>query len=60
MTLIFEILFGHYMLGKSWSSILQVFSIMKGNLFIMVLVVSLISPILVAKLKEYCEAKQNV
>ena len=51
MTLIFEFLFGHYVLGKSWSSILDVFDIMRGDLFIIVLFVSLISPLLVAQIK---------
>ena len=51
MTLMFEFVFGHYVMGKSWSSISQVFNIMDGNLFIIVLVVSLFSPILAAKLK---------
>ncbi len=49
MTLIFEFLFGHYVAGKSWSSILLVFNIMNGDLFVIVLVVSLITPLLVAK-----------
>jgi hypothetical protein len=53
MTLLFEFMFGHYMIGKSWSDILQVFNIMKGNLFIIVLIVSLFSPLLVAKIKNY-------
>ena len=51
MTLMFEFVFGHYVMGKPWTSIFQVFNIMEGNLFIIVLVVSLFSPILAAKLK---------
>ena len=51
MTLVFEFVFGHYVIGKSWHSILQVFNIMKGDLFIFVLLVSFISPTLVAKIK---------
>jgi hypothetical protein len=52
MTLLFEFFFGHYMMGKSWSDILQVFNIMKGNLFIIVLIISLFSPLFVAKIKS--------
>ena len=52
MTLLFEFLFGHYVMGKPWSSIFQVFNIMRGNLFIIVLIVSLFSPLLVAKIKN--------
>lgn len=52
MTLLFEFLFGHYVMGKSWSALLQVFDIMKGDLMILVLLVSLISPLLVARIKN--------
>lgn len=52
MTLIFEFLFGHYVIGKSWSELLQVFNILKGDLFTIALLVSLFSPLLVAKIKR--------
>ena len=52
MTLIFEFAFGHYVAGKSWSSLMKDFDITKGNLFIVVLLMSLISPLLVAKIKR--------
>lgn len=52
MTLIFEFLFGHYVVGKSWSDIFDIFNIMKGNMLIIVLIVSLFSPLLVAKIKS--------
>lgn len=52
MTLIFEFFFGHYVIGKSWSELLQVFNILKGDLFTIALLVSLFSPILVAKIKR--------
>ncbi len=52
MTLLFEFLFGHYVMGKSWSTLLQLFDIMKGDLMIVVLLVSLISPLLVARIKN--------
>lgn len=52
MTLIFEFVFGHYVIGKSWTELLQVFNIFEGNLFIITLLVSLFSPLLVAKIKK--------
>ncbi len=52
MTLLFEFVFGHYVVGKSWSELLQVFNILEGNLFSVVLLISLFSPTLVAKLKR--------
>lgn len=51
MTLIFEFVFGHYVAGKSWADILQTFNLLEGDLFIGVLLVSGISPLLVAKIK---------
>lgn len=52
MTLVFEFLFSYYVLRKSWLTILHVFDITKGDLFSIVLIVSLISPVLVAKMKS--------
>jgi hypothetical protein len=52
MTLLFEFAFGHYVAGKSWSILIKEFDITKGNLFIFVLLMSLISPFLVAKIKR--------
>ncbi|MGB5506270.1 MAG: hypothetical protein WBM70_06270 [Sulfurovum sp.] len=52
MTLVFEFIFGHYVIGKSWSDLLQVFNIFEGNLFIIALLSSLFSPLLVAKIKK--------
>ena len=51
MTLAFEFLFGHFVAGKSWLDVLQVFNVAKGNLFTLVLVVSLLSPYAVARIK---------
>lgn len=52
MTLMFEFVFGHYVIGKTLSELLEVFSILEGNLFIIVLLISLFSPLLVAKIKR--------
>ncbi len=51
MTLLFEFVFGHYVIGKSWSDLFQIFNVLKGNLFIVVLVTSLFSPLIVSKIK---------
>ena len=50
MTLAFEFLFGHYAVGKSWAILLQSFNIATGDLFSLVLVVSLLSPWLAARI----------
>ena len=51
LTLAFEYLFGHYVVGKPWHEINQVFNILKGDLFIFVLIASATSPWVAAKLK---------
>ena len=51
LTLGLELGFGHYVLGKSWAEIMQVFNIRRGDLFLLVLIVSIISPWLSAKFK---------
>ncbi|MGB5706007.1 MAG: hypothetical protein WBM41_04195 [Arenicellales bacterium] len=51
LTLFFEFVFGHYVVGKSWTSIFEVFNIVKGDLFLVVLVIILVSPLLVAMIK---------
>jgi len=51
MTLVFELLFGHFVLGKSWPELLQVFSLAKGDLFILVLLTSFLSPYMAARIK---------
>lgn len=52
MTLIFEFTFGHYVAGKPWEVLLQTFNPFGGNLFILVLLVTLIAPALVVRYRE--------
>lgn len=52
MTLAFEFLFGHYVLGKTWLEILEVFNIFTGNLFTLALLVTLFAPLLVSQIKR--------
>ncbi len=51
MTLVFEFVFGHYVVGKSWQTLLQVFNVSSGDLFLLVLLVSLLGPYLAARLR---------
>jgi hypothetical protein len=51
LTLSFEFLFGYFVGHKSWHEIIQIFNVMKGDLFIVVLFITGISPWLAAKLK---------
>lgn len=52
MTLVFEFVFGHYVAGKPWPVILEIFDIAGGNLMPLVLLVSLLAPYWVARLKH--------
>ncbi|WP_372882651.1 hypothetical protein [Psychromonas sp.] len=49
LTLAFEFLFGHFVLGKSWQEIILVFDFRKGELFVVVLLITAVSPWLAAK-----------
>ena len=53
LTLAFELLFGRFVVGKSWHEIMQVFHLHKGDLFIIVLLATLFSPWLSAKLRGW-------
>ncbi|WP_033396255.1 hypothetical protein [Thermodesulfatator atlanticus] len=50
-TLIFEFLFGYFVIGKNFSELLEVFDIKNGNLFLLVLLVIGFSPWVCAKIK---------
>lgn len=51
LTLAFEYLFGHYVMGTPWHEIHQVFTLLNGNLFIIVLIVTALSPWAAARLR---------
>jgi hypothetical protein len=51
LTLAFEFLFGHFVAGKPWHEIAQVFDVRKGDLFILALFGTLIAPWLSAKVR---------
>jgi hypothetical protein len=53
MTLTFEIGLGHYVGGKPWTDVFQVFNLRKGDLFSLALVISMISPWLAAKIRGF-------
>ncbi len=51
LTLAFELLFGRYGAGKSWQELLEVFSVARGNLFVLALLTTLAGPWLAARLR---------
>ena len=50
LTLLFEYLFAHYVLGMSWRQVNQIFNILQGNLFSLALLVTAMGPLLASKL----------
>jgi len=52
MTLAFEFIFGHFVMGRSLQALFQVFNILEGNLFIIALLVTLFSPLLVSLIRK--------
>ena len=51
LTLAFEFGFGHFLAGKPWHDVLQVFNLARGDLFVVVICVTGISPYLVARMR---------
>ena len=49
LTVSFEFTFGYYVAGKTWPEIIQVFSPLKGDLFVLALFITAIAPWLSAK-----------
>lgn len=50
LTIGFEFLFGHYVMGKGWSKLLGAYNIFNGDLWVSVLLVTFFSPLLSSKL----------
>jgi hypothetical protein len=46
MTIIFEFVAGHYLFGNSWDKLISDYNILKGRIWILILITSLISPYL--------------
>ena len=51
MTLIFEFGFGHFIAHQSWTGMLGAYDLSKGNLWSLVLLATLVSPWLAARLR---------
>ena len=51
MTVLFEFSFGHYIMGESWRTLLEAYNLLEGNLWVVVLITTAVSPYLGAKLR---------
>jgi hypothetical protein len=54
LTLAFEFLFGHFIAGKPWHELIQVFDLRRGDLFSVVLLVTALAPWAAGKLRGRC------
>ena len=52
MTLMFEFGFGHFIAHKSWTELLDAYNIARGNLWSLVLLATVVSPRLAARLRR--------
>lgn len=50
LTIIFEFLFGHYVIGRPWEKLFADYNILKGRLWVLVLINNVVAPILSSKL----------
>jgi len=51
LTVTFEFIFGYYIIGESWDTLFEIFNILEGNLFVLVLLVTAVSPYIAAKIR---------
>jgi hypothetical protein len=51
LTVAFEFVFGHCVMGKTWVEIVQIFNVAQGNLMIVVVIATLISPFFAARFR---------
>ncbi len=52
LTVIFEFLFGHYVAGHSWDKLLQDYNILKGRVWILILIWISIAPFTIYQLQK--------
>ena len=52
LTIAFEFLFGHYVMGHSWDSLWADYNVLQGRLWPLVLIVTLFGPLLARKLRD--------
>ncbi len=52
MTVTFEFLFGHYAMGKSGAQLVAAYNVVEGNLWVLVLLSTAVSPYLGAKVRR--------
>jgi len=51
LTVAFELLFGHYVMGDSWRTLAAAYDVRRGNLWSLVLLATVVAPYAAAKLR---------
>ena len=51
-TIMFEFLFGHYVMGHSWDSLWADYNVFQGRIWPLVLIVTLFGPLLARKMRD--------
>ncbi|MBI4463852.1 MAG: hypothetical protein HY647_04020 [Acidobacteria bacterium] len=59
LTIAFEFLFGHYVVGESWTKLWEVFNVFEGNLWLLALLTTACSPYLAARLRGLTDRRAN-
>jgi hypothetical protein len=52
MTLLFEFGFGHFIMGKPWSLLLEDYNVMAGRIWILILIVTVSAPRIILQLRK--------
>lgn len=52
ITIIFEFVFGHYVMGHSWQKLFADYNLLNGRLWVLVLINNLIAPLISGKILE--------
>ncbi|PTD93872.1 hypothetical protein C9439_05700 [archaeon SCG-AAA382B04] len=50
LTIFFEFIFGHYVMGHLWNKLLADYNILKGRIWILVLLTTLVAPLITGTL----------
>ena len=52
MTIIFEFLFGHYVIGHSWAKLFEDYNVLKGRVWLLVLIWTTVAPYLFYRIRS--------
>jgi hypothetical protein len=53
LTVLFEFFFGRFILGNAWEQILEAYNVFSGNLWVVALLATAVSPYLAARLRGF-------